>query len=141
MLCMTLLLTSPALSDEWNGVDALPQGYVLCESLSLREASSTNSKVVAEIPYGENFAILGDITDFWLPVVYQGQEGYVRSDYVVVDPAWYTAEAETAVYAMPSVDSKRVGLLPAGNPYMIIDEYENYYVISLRGASGFILKE
>lgn len=140
LLCVLISFTSIALSDEWNGVDALPQGYALCESLSLRKNANANAKIVSEIPYGDAFAILGDVSDTWLPVVYKGQEGYVRSDYVLVDPIWYTTEEETPVYAIPSNESKRVGLLPAGNKYMIIAEYDNFYVISLRGASGFILK-
>lgn len=141
LLLASISFASIGLSDEWNGVDALPQGYVLCEKLSLREASSAGARLIAEIPYGDSFAILGDVADCWLPVVYKGQEGYVLSDYVVIDPEWYTVETETAVYAMPSNASKRVGLLTAGEKYMIIGEYESYYTISLRGAAGFILKE
>ena len=138
---LSFCLALPALSDEWNGIETLPQGYVLCESLTMHENADGNSKRLMSIPYGEQFAILGDPNDEWLSIVYNKTEGCIRSSYIIVDPEFYVTNGETAVYAMPTETSPRVALLPDQTEYIVIGEYENYIVISLRGAAGFVQKK
>lgn len=57
---------------------------------------------------------------------------------MLVNPSYFHPEGETPVYAAPSVDSKRIGLISEGASYPIIGEYNGFLVISLRGASGFV---
>ena len=66
--------------------------------------------------------------------------GYVSSAYVLLDPEWYESDAATPIYAYPSEDAKRVALMPRGKRVAVITETDDYYVVSLRGAAGFILK-
>ena len=130
---------------EWNGYPTVVgRGFVLCESLTMRRNPATSADVVTSLPYGTTFEIRDGI-NLWYWITYNAPngdryEGYVRSEYVLVDPQYYSPSAETAVYAMPSTDSKRVGLIDAGKSYPIIGEMNGFYVISLRGASGFVVK-
>ena len=140
-IIFSFCFTLPALSDEWNGIETLPQGYVLCETLTMYENADNNSKKLMTIPYGEQFAILGDPNDEWVSIVYNKIEGCVRSAYIIVDPEFYATDDETAVYAMPTETSPRVALLPDQTECIVIGEYEGYIVISLRGAAGFIQKK
>lgn len=130
---------------EWNGYPTVTGlGFVLCESLSLRERPITTAVALTTLPYGVTCEIL-DGNDSWYIVAYNAPdgyryEGYVRNAYVLANPQYFHASAETAVYAMPSVEAKRVGLIDAGTSYPIVGEMGDYYAISLRGASGFVLK-
>lgn len=126
---------------EPNGFEG---GYVLCESLTVRESASPGAPSAATLSYGEMFAIVQDDGE-WMQILYRLKDaegmmylqGWVRSAYVIANPAWFTPTAETPVYAMPSADAPRVGLIDSGK-YAVIGEMDGYAVISLRGASGFV---
>ena len=83
---------------------------VLCESLTLREKPGSSSRAIQTLKYGdlpivvgadlpagpktENgfvYCTLGDAED--------SPCGWVNADYIVINPAWYVTEKETAVYA------------------------------------------
>ena len=51
-----------------------------------------------------------------------------------------TPDGETPVYAIPSSSSKRIGLIRSETSYPIIEEFNDFFAISLRGASGFVVK-
>ncbi len=128
-------------SEEYNGYDT---GFVLCESLSAREEPDGKSNTLCTLIYGTHCTVIEE-NDNWYQVVYRNEEGkrergWVRKEYVLVNPGYFTPDAETPVYALPSRHSKRVGLIDEGTQYPIIGEYEGFLVISLRGASGFVEK-
>lgn len=126
-------------NEEYNGYD---QGFVLCETLSLRE--SPNAELLTTLGYGAYCTIIGE-DGSWYHVIYRDERdrrysGWVQKDYVLVNPSYFHPDGETPVYAVPSVDSKRIGLISEGTDYPIIGEYNGFWVISLRGASGFVCK-
>ncbi|MDR0928144.1 MAG: SH3 domain-containing protein [Oscillospiraceae bacterium] len=118
---------------------SLSTGYVLCETLTLRESPSAQSAKVGLMEYRATFAILEELNG-WYRVQVQGAEGWVPSAYVLKDPAYYAATIETPVLAYPAADAKRVGLIDPGTELAIIAETDDYYIVSLRSASGFIAK-
>ncbi|MDR0928322.1 MAG: SH3 domain-containing protein [Oscillospiraceae bacterium] len=122
---------------------SLSTGFVLCETLTLRETPSTLSARVGFMEYSATFDILEE-SNGWYRVQYHGverlAEGWVQSAYVLKDPAYYAASVETPVLAYPAADAKRVGLIDPGTELAIIAETDDYYIVSLRSASGFIAK-
>ena len=147
-LCLCAWLLPCALGEGWSGY---PKGYVLCEALTLRESPSVDAPALTTLAYGQQPTIIGE-EDNWYQVVSSicdpqtgmivGRlQGWVRAEYLLESPAFFTPDAETPVYALPAMDGKRVALLDADSgPYAIIAEYANYRVISLRGASGYVFK-
>jgi len=72
------------------------QAVVLCESLTVRQERSAGSKVVETLHYGDTFAVQ-DNWDGWASCftsddVDAGQTGWVNSDYIIVNPAWYRTD-------------------------------------------------
>ena len=141
----TLILNYPAEDD------GLEPNYgwtaqVLCESLSLRQSPSFSAQVITTLGWNTTLLPEGDPVDGWQLVTMVAQDGslgytgYVRSEYLLYDCRWFTASSSTPVYAYPSPEAPRVGLLDKGSAYPIIAEYNGYIVISLRGASGFVLE-
>ena len=127
------------LSEEYNGYNS---GFVLCESLSLREQPEGSSPLLDTLAYGTRCTILEE-SGSWYHVVYRDgdgmrRSGFVRKEYVLMNPTYFTPNGETPVYAMPSSDAKRVGLIDSGTSYPVIGLYDDFLVISLRGASRFV---
>ena len=124
---------------------------VLCEKLTLREKPSSSSKALQTLNYGdlpivvnadsptgpmeENgfvYCTLGDSED--------SPCGWINSDYIVINPAWYVTEKKTTVYAWNDAAAPKVALLDKGTRLPILKEEDDWYVISLRGAVGWINK-
>ena len=148
LLCLCAWLLPCALGEEWNGY---PNGYVLCETLTLRESPDVTAPAMTTLTYGEQptiieeeegwYQVVSSIRDPQTGMIVGRMQGWVRAEYLLDSPAFFPPDAETPVYALPATDAKRVALLDADSgPYAIIAEYADYWVISLRGASGFVFK-
>ena len=124
---------------------------VLCEKLTLRKEPDAASAAVKTLQYGdlpivvgadrpdgakiENgfvYCTLGDSEDS--PV------GWLSADYIFINPAWYLTEEATPVYAWNDTASPRVALLDRDSRLPILKEEEDWYLVSLRGAAGWIHK-
>lgn len=128
-------------NEEYNGYDL---GFILCESLSLRENPDATSNLIHTMTYGTYCTVIEE-SGSWYNVTYRNEEqlrysGWVRKEYVLVNPDYFVPDGETPVYAMPSGSSKRVGLISSETSYPIIGEMNGFLAISLRGASGFVVK-
>ena len=127
------------------------QAVVLCETLTLRESSSSSSKALQTLNYGdlpivvgadlpaglreENgfvYCVLGDSED--------SPSGWLNADYLVINPAWYITEKATAVHAWNDSTAPKVALLDKGTRLPILREEGDWYIVSLRGAVGWIHK-
>ena len=112
-------------------------GYVLCESLSMRESPDPYANVIATLTYGTTFSISQKNGSWWYAQA-NGKSGWINSSYALLDPQYYYAATETPVFAYASADAKRIGLIDAGTQLAIIAETNEYYIVSFRSASGFI---
>ena len=130
----------------WTGIDATP-AVVLCESLSVLNArGDQGGKKVDTLYYTGNDILVIESWDGYAQVHYSdGRElGWVRNDYLLMDPAWYLCDDDLQVYAYPDTMSPCVALLDEGTRLPIITQYdtewEGWVCVSLRGAAGWIRK-
>ena len=127
------------------------QAVVLCEKLTLREKPSSSSKAIETLEYGfmpivinadlpegpkeENgfvYCALGDSED--------SPCGWLSVDYIAINPAWYVTEKKTSVYAWNDIYAYKVALLDKDTRLPILKEEDDWYIVSLRGAVGWIHK-
>ena len=124
---------------------------VLCEKLTLREEPSTSSGAIRTLKYGDLPIVVGadqpagaQTENGFVYVTLGDSEdspcGWINADYIAVNPAWYVAEKNTAVYAWNDTAAPKVALLDQDTRLPILKEEGDWYVISLRGATGWILK-
>ena len=123
---------------------------VLCEELSLRLEPDASSKVVKTLHY-RDLIIVAEQADGWafcfLGDAEDSGSGWVRADYIAVDPAWYVTESATPVYAWNDTSAPKVALLEANTVFMdpdtflpILKDEGEWIIVSLRGAAGWIHK-
>lgn len=126
--------------EERLGIQA-QRGVVLCKSLSVHAEPNGRSRKITTLTAGDSF-ITWESKNGWYNCYYdEGKDvAWVRSAYVVLDPMYYVTDQETAVYAYGDRNAPRVGLLDDGERLPILLETDNYCVVSLRGASGWIRK-
>ncbi len=116
---------------------------VLCEELTMRKEPSASSGAVETLQYGDRPNVIRQ-SDGWAYCVDGDSEdslaGWVRADYLAIDPAWYRADAATTVYAWNDTAAPKVALLEKGSVLPILKDDGEWLFVSLRGASGWIRK-
>ena len=130
----------------FTGMDCV-SAVVLCESLSvLNVRGDQGGKNVDTQNYGQKVPVI-ESWDGYAKISYADatKTGWVRNDYLLVDPAWSVCADDTQVYAYPDVMSPRVALLDAGTKLPILTEWDDgsvngWVCVSLRGAAGWIRK-
>ena len=116
-------------------------GVVIAQRISQRETKSLSGKLVQNINNGSELTILSQ-EDGWFNVSYNGKEGWVVADYIVENPVYITLRSSnTAAYSFNNRNSKKVGSLTKYTRLLVISETDSYWIVNLRQASGFILKE
>lgn len=121
----------------------LGQGFVLSETLSMRDGPNYNASRVAQVPYA-TVIILENARDGW----YYGHfsdgsgihYGWVPADFILENPVYFTTTSLTNAYAYPSTSALKVGQVEAYVTLPIIDEVNGFYAVSLRSGSAFIKK-
>ena len=116
---------------------------VLCENLTLREAPGANAGVLDTLHDGARI-IVSEQKDGWAHIFTgdseDSAEGWVKADYLAIDPAWYRADDATPVYAWNDTSALKVGLLDKDTVLPILKDDGEWIVVGLRGASGWIHK-
>lgn len=132
----------------WTGLECTP-AVVLCESLSILDArGDQGGKKVGSLLYtGKTIPVI-ESWDGYAKIYYaDGTEtGWVRNDYLMMDPAFYVCDESMQVYAYPDVMAPKIALLDKGTKLPILTEYDDgvsiggWVCVSLRGAAGWIRK-
>ena len=124
---------------------------VLCEKLTMREKPNTSAKAVKTLYFGDQPIITGadqpegakEENGFIYCTLGDSENspsGWINAAYIAINPAWIVTDQETAVYAWNDTAAPRVGLLAKGTRLPILKEEGDWYIVSLRGAVGWIHK-
>ena len=124
---------------------------VLCENLTMREEPASSAKAVQTLHYGDLPIVVGaDLAEgaqeengFVYCTLGDSEDspcGWINADYIFINPAWYVTEEQTAVYAWEDTAAPRVGLLDRDTRLPILKEVDDWYLVSLRAAVGWIHK-
>ena len=114
---------------------------VLCNSLSLHDDPSFDSTATQTLKYGDRVIVMSQ-QDGWAKVVLGDSEdspfGWLDADFIAIDPAWYLTEEDTDVYAWGDTSAPKVALLDEGTLLPILRDDNDWLIVSLRGAAGWI---
>ena len=124
---------------------------VLCEKLTLREAPHASAKAMQTLNYGDLPIVVGadlpggaEVENGFVYCTLGDSEdspcGWINADYIAINPAWYVTEKKTTVYAWNDAAAPKVALLDKGTRLPILKEQGDWYLVSLRGAVGWIHK-
>ena len=129
--CASATILPPTGVDEgfkaWTGIDCTP-AVVLCESLSvLNNRGDQGGKRVETLYYSGNTIPVIESWDGYAKIYYSdgNETGWVRSDYLLMDPAWYLCDEDVQVYAYPDTMAPRVALLDKGTKLPIITQWDD----------------
>lgn len=116
---------------------------VISKSASIWNEPSTASKRLASASYGETLTGISSdgannvVMDHnFYQVEYKGKRGWVGAPYVVRNTLEIVLmESNVPAYIAPDARSKKVGSLSKMTRYRVIGFYDDYYIVSFRGAA------
>lgn len=118
-------------------------GVVTGSTVNFRSGPSTDDAVLATLSDGAEL-IINSITEDWCLVDWEGQEGYVKADYIsvdgipLVDPRGIITGDCVNVRSIPSTDGSIVTKVYAGNLVDLISLEDDWYAVSYDGQTGYI---
>ena len=83
--------------------------YVYVDLLNLRSGATTDSEVLTVLNYGTELQVIGEMNiyindeliDHWTHVRYQDYTGYLKSDYLIDEPPYYSLGVYDITYYCP----------------------------------------
>ncbi|MEG1857270.1 MAG: SH3 domain-containing C40 family peptidase [Pseudoflavonifractor sp.] len=122
-------------------------GTVTADALRMREATNTESAVLATAPKGESVIILADAGDGWYKVDYKSVQGYMSGEFLTVKTTvdakigYGKVKTDGAALNMRSgagTGYDRVASLDDGAVVDIIGIDNGWYKISSAGKTGYV---
>lgn len=142
ILCSAQL--APILTHRRNVFAQEVTSAVTTDSLNLRGGPSTSSAVILVIPRGAKVAVTGNAKSKFLPVTYQGRQGWAHSDYLALDiPSGTPATTGTVTANLnlrigPSTGQRAILVIPAGAQVTITGSSSNgFLAVTYGGYSGY----
>ena len=113
--------------------------------LRMRAAATTESSIVTTLNKGTAVAVLGDVDNGWYHVRYNGKEGFVSADYLMIDTdnvfKTYGRVNGNAVHvrADATTDSKSVATLKEGTVVTVNGLKDGWFNVTCEyGTKGYI---
>jgi len=116
-------------------------------ALNLRAQPSTGAQVLVVMPAGATIYVTGSASNGFLPVFYNGSNGWAAAQYIsggggTNNPGAqrFKATAALNIRAQPNVNSQLLGVVPAGAVVTYnVNGTAGYIGITYNGISGFVL--
>ena len=137
--------------DTEGGLDAQPvaQYAVAKATVNVRSSDSEKADKLGKATKGSRLQIVEQRVNGWTKVLYEGKEGYIKSEYLRVEDTAasfetigkVTATTNVSIRAAASTDSDRLGTLPGGDSLELIAEEGDWCKVKFGSQVGFIKSE
>ena len=133
--------SAPAAEGERTGGDA---GEITGAGVNLRVSPSTDAEAITQLARHTAITVLEPREDGWCLIGYDGQTGYVKSDYVsvngipLVDPKGIITGDCVNLRATPSTDGAIVTKLSWGDTVNLFSLNDGWYSVTYDGAAGYV---
>ncbi len=138
-----LLLSASALAAESDLAVAV--GATTGSSLRMRAEASTSSSVVTMLDRDVAVAVLDDTLDGWYEISFNGNQGYVSSDFLIIDQdnlfeSYGRINGDGVnVRSEASTDGDKLATLDAGDIVTVTELVDGWYAVTCEyGTEGYI---
>ena len=149
---LTVLVLALGCIGTANAIVIPPQGVgqigisavVMLNDLPVYAAPDASSKVLMTLETGRHVIVL-EQADGWAKFTLSDSvdetfEGWADADSLLIDNAWYFTGEETLVYAWNDTEAPVFEIFEEGTLLPILKDDGEWLVVSLNGASAWILK-
>lgn len=131
--------------------DAKPvaQYAVAKATVNVRDSDSEKADKLGKAKKGTRIQVVEQRVNGWTKVLYEGKEGFIKSEYLRVEDTaasfetigTVTATTNVSIRAAATTDSDRLGTLPGGDSLELIAEEGDWSKVKFGSQVGFIKSE
>ena len=134
-------------------VNNAPEIVKATTKVNVRASDSENAEKIGSVIEGAELTRLETKVNGWSKIIYNGQEGYIKSDYLVPvggddtqatdpDKTYVTVSENVNVRKEASMDAERVVLAQAGDKFELVEKLSNGWTkVKYNGQDAFIKSE
>ena len=134
-------------------VNNAPEIVKATTKVNVRASDSENAEKIGSVIEGAELTRLETKVNGWSKIIYNGQEGYIKSDYLVpvggddtqatdADKTYVTVSENVNVRKEASMDAERVVLAQAGDKFELVEKLSNGWTkVKYNGQDAFIKSE
>ncbi len=140
-------------SETTTPVNNAPEIVKATTKVNVRASDSENAEKIGSVIEGAELTRLETKVNGWSKIIYNGQEGYIKSDYLVPvggddtqatdpDKTYVTVSENVNVRKEASMDAERVVLAQAGDKFELVEKLSNGWTkVKYNGQDAFIKSE
>ncbi len=119
------------------------------DTVNVRSSDSEEADKIGRLTTGTELTRIEERVNGWSKVIFEGNEAYIKSDYLevvsteAVDQAIRQVKATTNVNvrSAASQDSEKLGLAKAQATYDLLEDLGEWYRINYNGSNGYVKSE
>lgn len=134
---------------EETPVENEPQYATATTTVNVRSSDSENADKLGKVPVGETLQVLEQRANGWTKVLYEGSEGYIKSEFLQVAESADGAESIGTVTATTNINvrsaasetAERLGVLAGGDTAELLANENGWCKIKYNGQIGYVKAE
>ena len=119
-------------------------GTAIRDEVRLRSGRTADADILTTMKKGATFRII-DVVDGWYETTYNGEQGYVKADYVSTSDS--VSSGYIQVIATPSImlrkgagtDFDELGTIPTGTCLKVLDTMGSWYKVKYGKKTGYVI--
>ena len=123
-----------------------PQYATALETVNVRNSDSIQADKLGQVVVGERIQVQEVRVNGWTRVLYEGKDGYIKSEYLKLDESvsglevigTATATDNVNIRAEASASSQRIGGLANGSSLELLAEENGWCKVNFNGIVGYI---
>lgn len=143
--------TEPEESSQEGGQPAAPQptSGTATTTVNVRGSDSEQAEKIGKVAKGTEVTIVEQQVNGWTHILYEGKDGYIKSEYLrvaeVVDSSQaigqVTATTNINVRMAPSQDAAKLGVLIGGDQVDLLERADGWCKIVYNGQAAYVKEE
>lgn len=142
---------------EGNGGEEQPQEQEVPQptsgtattTVNVRASDSEQAEKIGKVAGGTEVQIVEQLLNGWTHIVYEGKDGYIKSEFLSVAEAvdasqiigQVTATTNINVRLAPSQEASKLGVLTGGDTVDLLERADGWCKISYNGQIGYVKEE
>lgn len=126
-----------------------PTSGTATTTVNVRASDSEQAEKIGKVAGGTEVQIVEQLLNGWTHIIYEGKDGYIKSEYLSVAEAvdasqiigQVTATTNINVRLAPSQEASKLGVLTGGDVVDLLERADGWCKISYNGQIGYVKEE
>lgn len=126
-----------------------PTSGTATTTVNVRASDSEQAEKIGKVPGGTEVQIVEQRLNGWTHIIFEGKDGYIKSEYLSVAEAvdaaqiigQITATTNINVRLAPSQEASKLGVLTGGDTVDLLEKADGWCKISYNGQIGYVKEE